>query len=419
MKNLAWPLVLATFGCSSPVVTPAPQKEKASSETGDKQVKPEQPDIPKLRVRLYPYIPPFHDAQARRHDPLQRWLQIQWKKKHPEVDLDLEFTDTYDVDPKTLLGTDDRAVDIVEIDLKTFSYDTDLASLVGTWKLGENDFWPGAMTAAKYDPKTGKSLAWPTYLCGFVIYSTNTKLAKVKSAADLANFLSIAPEGSIPFVADMNGSSTLPPIYVDAFTDSHGYEKVPVNLDSEVIAGIRNLVRQCGNLSKEENSCLNDSADLYDNAIGPVESFGMGKAHAMFGYSEFIRYSLAAKGAKINPADLTVISAPLGEGSSPSLFVDGLVLNKNCEANAHCRERAKNFAEFLTSPEIQMGIAFASDTEESDPRYLLMARRSFWSANPVKSDPIYRQLRPMVEKGKPIGSTKFSKKELLEAILAP
>jgi thiamine pyridinylase len=344
------------------------------------------------------------------HKALAEWLKNKFREQHPDIAVDVSFLDTYGITPASpLLGKGDEAVDLIEMDLTELP---PLSGAVGTWSLPRESVIPAAYDASLVG---GSPHAWPTYACTHVFYSTDATLRDVDTVGELVGFLRKAPAPSKPLIADLNGSSTLPAIYVDAYADRYGSQPTDASVNKDVASDLRGLVEVCGDLSGTTNECLNDSFDLYDGKLEGVRRFAGGEARALFGYSEYIYYALSAPGAKVTPSTLNVVSAPLSHGSQPLIYVDGLVRNVNC--TDECARRAQVFAEFLTSREVQLALAFGEDVSPAAPRYLLMSRQTFWNDGRVKNDPLYQQLAPVVQTGKAFALPLATKGAVLEEIL--
>lgn len=369
-----------------------------------------EPRAAPLRILLYPFIPPFHSRDELQHKALAEWLKSAFHEKHQDIPVDIRFANTYELKPDSpLLGKGEDAADLIEMDLLGLGA---LNGFVGAWSLSRDSVVPAAYDVSLLG---GVPHAWPTYVCGHVVYSTDGGLREVDTVGELVDFLKKAPASLKPFIADMNGSSTLPSIYVDSYTDSHGSQPTDASVNKDVARDLRNVAKVCGELSEEKNECLNNTFDLYDGKLAGVQRFAAGEARALFGYSEYIFYALGAPQSKLDPSKLNVVSAPLGNGSHPLLYVDGLVRNVNCTED--CARRAQVFAEFLTSKDVQLALAFGKDMSPAVPRYLMMSRRSFWNDGRVKEDPIYKQLAPIVETGKPFVPPLVTKKNVLKELL--
>jgi hypothetical protein len=357
-----------------------------------------------LRVVMFPYIPPFDSPEARQHVALKEWMESRFNNRNRSVEIDFRDPSGSDLE--------DAGVDIVELELTSL---VTLRDRAAPWPLKQEDVVPGAWSASLLD---NRPYAWPTYTCTNVIYSTESSIRDVDSLDELRAFLRSGARNAAPLAADFWGGSTTPALFVDSALDNKR-GPLPVATDTAVVTSLRELFQLCGALDLVSNTCLNDSADAYK---GRLDGFGRlrdGSVRGIFGYSEFAYYLLRPP-SQLTPQALSVISAPLGSHSQPLLFVDGLVLNKRCAADEACHRIALEFARFVTSPEIQLSIAFGHDDDaRSTPRYLLMAQESFWRQQQVKKDPIYAQLRGTVSQAVPMVHGAHTREAIWGSVTSP
>lgn len=76
--------------------------------------------------------------------------------------------------------------------------------------------------------------------------------------------------------------------------------------------------------SGAENPCLDGQ---YKDNTKAEEAFGTGGANAYVGHTERLFYILKSRPGRALPS---VVSAPLGGGTQPVMFVDALVFNRTC-----------------------------------------------------------------------------------------
>ncbi len=361
-----------------------------------------------LRVVMFPYIPPFDSPKAQQHLELKAWLESNFRDSNAGRQVQIEFRNRTPED-----FTDAGPADLVEMELD------ELATLGGraaAWPLQEREVVPGAWSASLLE---GRPHAWPTYVCTHVVYSTDAALRNVRTLAEMRTFLRAGAGTGAPLSADFWGTSTTPHLFVDAALDNGRGPRPPAS-DPIVVAALRELVGLCGPLSRTGNACLDDSMDPYkEGRLVGFERLLNGASRGLFGYSEFAYYLLRPPSTLL-PSALNVISAPLGPTSHPLLFVDGLVMNTRCGNDTGCAERALAFARFLTSPDVQLALAFGKDTEaRGTQRYLLMAQRSFWQTPSVMADTIYSQLRDVVDRATPMVAGAPSREVVWEALRGP
>ena len=275
----------------------------------------------------------------------------------------------------------------------------------------------GAVPAARAAVAVGEqTYGVPTYLCSNVIYADSPGLAGVGDAAALVQVLAGVDPSRPALVGNYKGSWTLPAVYLDAWVDTHGPSgfaaAYTAPVDAATIAALRPVVDACKDKSAA-NPCIDGT---YKENTRSEEAFGAGAANGFMGYTERLFYILNSKPGRPLPG---VISAPLGGGTRPVIFVDALVFNPAC--TAACREDAQDFARYLSEPAVRETIAFSRDASAgSTPRYLLQASRAFYDGEAARADPIYRALLPIVEAGQSYPNRGFpqARKPLNEAVTA-
>jgi thiamine pyridinylase len=113
--------------------------------------------------------------------------------------------------------------------------------------------------------------------------------------------------------------------------------------------------------------------------------FATGQANGFVGYTERLFYILDAAPSQPLPS---VISAPLGLGTHPVMFVDALVVNPNC--TGPCLANAMQFIAFMSQLGTRNLIAFSQDSRQPTfPRYLLQARIDFYQDALARNNPFY------------------------------
>lgn len=389
---LALGLGACTGSRTAPAQAPAPSAKRA------------------LRAVLFPYIP---DAGGDSFAKLIKHLESGFEETHPAIDLrivmDLKM-DLYDLEQGGLLsklfGNGADAADVVEID----------TMLLGA--LVERGFvQPVGVQPAELEPIL--DVAWravtvagavygvPTYLCSNVIYANHPGIVDVDRAEELIPFLRTRNPDAVPLVANYAGSWTLGPDYVDAWADTHGNDpdqvaaayRVP--LDPATMQVFAPLVRACA--ADGKNPCLDDT---YKDNTKAEEVFAQGKANAFLGYSERLFFILSSNRALPLP---TPISAPLGAGSQPMIFVDALAVSAQCQGQ--CLADAQALTAYLSSAKVRTLIAFSQDAPAgTPPRYLLQANERFYSMAPAREDPVYQGIfTRVIQRGQPFPNQGFPK----------
>ncbi|RKH74770.1 extracellular solute-binding protein [Corallococcus aberystwythensis] len=395
----------------SALICPAVLVLSACSESSDPDPTPKRP----LKAVLFPYIP---DSAGDGFASLEQRLEADFERAHPDIDLDVVFDanlDVYDLDEggtlNQLLGTDASAAQVVEVDTLV------LGSLAEKgWiqpvALEAGVAHPAAEEAVRI---SGQSYGVPTYLCTKVIYSRTPNIRSATDSTSLARILREAAPGKRPLVANFDGSWTLPASYLDAWLDTHPGDAlasaISLPLDSPTVGAFAEVVDSCS-IEAGVNPCLDGS--YADNTVAE-EAFATGQANGFMGYTERLFYILQAQPSMPLPE---VISVPLGAGSAPAVFVDALVLNKNCAGT--CAEDARAFTSFMQAPETRSLIAFSKDAPDGTrPRYLLQANRAFYQQEPARSDPMYQQYEPILSGARPYPNQRFpeNRKALQAALL--
>jgi len=378
-------LLLSLSACVATAPRPAPLPAVAAGPVQAGRpvpIAPAVPGVPPVTAVLFPYIP---DAAHDHFKALTLALTQQFEAANPMIPVRITIApdlDLYDLQPggelATLLGTGAGSVDVVELDALLLG---DLVKLHWVQPLPAlaAGILPAAAQAASVDNQV---YGIPTYLCSNVVYAHDKGLARVGDGPALLEFLtSLGP--ATPLVGDYSGSWTLPSLYLDAWADTQGAGGLggaylpPV--DASTLSSFRPLVRSCA--SGGTNPCLNGT---YAHGTGAETAFATGRANGFVGYTERLFYILSAA-TQTQP---TVISAPLGRGTHPVMFVDVLVVNPNCTGS--CFVDALTFISFMSQLGTRNLIAFSQDAPPGTfPRYLLQANGAFYSGSLAQQDPFY------------------------------
>lgn len=127
--------------------------------------------------------------------------------------------------------------------------------------------------------------------------------------------------------------------------------------------------------------------------------FANGRLDALLGYSERLNAVLDKK-PEFNLEEMFIEAAPIGGGKSTFLFTDALVMSAKCQTD-RCIDAAKRFAEFYISDDVMISAMMGKDTKDGHPRYLLSATQNSFESPEIKADPIYSQLRLMLNSALP------------------
>ena len=369
-----------------------------------------------LKAVLFGYIP---DSANDNFAALTAALTRQFETETPGVRARITIdpnVDLFDLAPggrlETLLGEGPDAADVLEVDSLTLG-DLVKNGWVQPASVEPPGILPVAWTAASV---SGQHFGVPTYLCSNVVYSYDPGLAGVRDARSLLSLLtSISP--ATPLVGDYAGSWTLPSVYLDAWADTNDAAKLadayvpPV--DAATMSLWQPLVRSCaGSPPANANPCLDGT--FHDNTSAEA-AFAAGRANGFIGYTERLFYILTARPAQ-KPS---VISAPLGGGSHPVMFVDVLVVNRHCTGG--CRNRANAFILYMTRVSTRTLIAFSQDAPPGAiPRYLLQANADFYRQAEARQDLFYPQFWSFIQNATPFPNQGFpeDRKPLGQAVKA-
>lgn len=371
-------------------------------QVGKAQISPKKNT---LRVALFPYIP---DTADDKYNKLLQRIETEFEKKNPSIDLVLKpLTDDdgfYELDTLKKWLTESPAnngYDLVEIDTLLLG-DLVKSNVIQAWNVPQTqpDWHPAGRSAVTLNKRI---YGIPHWLCGHFIFSRDQSVVKAKSITELIFALDQVNPNTPNVAGDLRGSWNLPALYIDAWADTYGLDKVASaispNLDQVVIQKFKAFSQEC--VTNGKNPCLDET---YHNDFDlSAKDFAEGKVDAFFGYSERLNFILK-QGA--NTRDVKIASAPFGLGKHPILFVDAFVLRKDC--NKTCQKAAASFAAYMNTPQTQEWILMSQDAgTKAIPRYLLPATLSAFQTPKVKQDPYYKVLKSEITNGLPYPNSGF------------
>lgn len=429
MRSAGTVLLVLTLGAPTGCVAakagthpPAPTQAAASPSASASASRSPDPAKRALRVALFPYLP---DANEDHFASLLRFLETEFERMHPEIDLRLRPLDPENeampfYTPETLAGwltaTSGEAYDVVEADLEMLDYLVEGAA--EPWSILEHPLvdWHSAATAAA--TSDGRIWAYPHLLCGHFVITRDPAVAATKSGFELA--AAVRSTRTKRLVGDFGGSWNLPSLFLDAYADTHGAERVAdgmaLPLDRATTAALTEIEHLCAPAGGEE--CVGAFHERPDDA---KDVFARGEAAAFLGFSESLNRILTKR---TDSAELLVASAPLGGGSHPVLFTDGLTLRRGCVGV--CQEDARAFAELLTSARTNEILMLSKDASPAaKPRYLLPASKAAFRLPSIAADPLYATLGRAIANGGSFPNRGLArvrgamKNELIEAFRQP
>jgi thiamine pyridinylase len=352
-----------------------------------------------LRVALFPYIP---DAAGDQFAALRQRLKKEFEADHPTVQLTVDPINTqsevfYDLTEleKLLSPSAQPAADLVEIDTLF------LGELIADDKIEKwdalprpEDWHPAAVAAVTVN---GDCYGTPHWLCSFFVYSHIPEMSDVHTSDDLVRLLDTKGVCATHLTGNFAGSFTLPAIYLDAFAETHGAASAATGLarpaDKDVAAKLKAVVAEGahGGVNPCIDGTLKDDKDI----TAVVPDFAHGKYDCFFGYSERLQHILSDNPAA---APWTIIPAPLGQGGSPLLYVDALVMRKGLTAAQ--AKAAKDFAEYLNRPATQEWVLLSQDGQNAMPRYLLPATKSAFQSPGIRANRYFATFEASIANGR-------------------
>ncbi|VFN01177.1 MAG: thiamine pyridinylase [Candidatus Kentron sp. G] len=352
-------------------------------------------EVVTLRVALHPYIP---DAGRDQFDSLEKFIEQEFEKAYPQVDLVVrpitEADNFYELAlfKKWLSGTAEETYDVVEPDA-IFLGELVAAGLIRPWKeTGPKDDWhPATLSAVTLNNAV---YGVPHLLAGHFLFTRHSAVAKATNIGDLSRALLQLPGNRPRLVGKLTGSWNMPALYLDAWVDSNPARSpayaFPKRLDPATLDALRRFSRLCEHDGM--NPCLDGTFDDDTQPQRAAKMFARGKAHAFFGYSE--QFHFVASVAS-DTSNIRVSSLPIGTGCTPLLYVDAFVLRAG--ASESVASAAEIFVQFMNSPRIQEQVMMSLDTSpRAKPRYLIPATLSAFEADSVKSDPHYAAIRDAI-----------------------
>lgn len=353
-----------------------------------------------LRVALFPYVP---DANQDHFRSLRKYLETAFEaRQHGEVDLVLmpfePETDAFYAPDKVKAwlspgtGSPQPRWDVVEVDTLLLD-EVKAAAQPWTGAIPQDNWHPAASKAVSASAES--ALAYPHLLCSHFLFSRDENVSKATNAdALVAALQAVKPERKL--VGDFQGSWNLPALFLDAYADSVSPNDlaaaIPARgaaLDATALKGLKAVENTC---RATYDACLDGT--YHEAGDLAADRFAQESAGALLGYSERLNHVLAGRSDK---APLYVSSAPFGQASHPTVFVDALLLSKDC--TEACARDARAFADFLTSDEVMKAVLMSEDTDEEVtriPRYLLPATRSVFRVQPLASDPYYPSFERLI-----------------------
>ena len=376
-----------------------------------------------LKVGIYPIV----DINNDQYKSLLTWIEATFEGQNPDIDLTIfsplnDVVDVYNQESVAAYFQTTDAAHILEIDALILgdTVNTGVIAEIDQYKYGLllDNYLSLSLEAAAIN---GVYYAVPTYICGNFLMGINTdqtgtstcplsngkdsyeKLGAVlyQCKTDMIN-----PPRKLTLLGNINDSSnyTLPLIYIDAYIDKYGADSVydvinepeRILIDLEPAYNLLEYLRFCLFENQDFNidgcMCSNGTVEDLDYLTNRIIG---GESITVYGFSEFSGYFLkraADMGVQIDIYD--IIAPPLSYFNHLLMYTDGLIINK-AKLTPNTQPDIDAFIQFYTSLNTRLSIAFGDDIPGSHPaRYLLQARKDFYSDSRVTGDGIYAKLSP-------------------------
>ena len=399
-----------------------------------------------LKVGIYPYIP---DIKGDQYKSLLTWIETTFEGQNSDINLTVfsppyDVVDIYNPDSIAAYFQTTDAAHILEIDTVILgdTVDTGVIAEIERNKYGllTENYLPFSLEAATVN---GAYYAVPTYICGNFLMGINAAqtdvstcpLSKGKDSFEKLDAVlnqcktdMLEPPRIITLLGNVKGSYTLPLFYVDAYIDKYGadsvydviYEPQRILTELEIASNLVNYLGFCLFENQDfdidgcvcSNGTVKDLDDLTNKIIG-------GESVIAYGFSESNGYFLkraADMGVQIDIYD--IIAPPFSNQNNFLMYTDGLIINKE-KLTPDTQPDIDAFIQFYTSLNTRLSIAFSDDIPGSHPaRYLLQARKDFYSDSSVTGDGIYAKLYPFLQYAVAAPNKDFyQEKDSLEEVL--
>lgn len=354
--------------------------------------KSEPKERTKLRVNLFPWLP---DAADDKFKGMALRIEREFETQSPNVDVEIALTqdnDFYNLESyKRWMNT----FDVIEVDAVFLTNLVVPEELIEEWSsVSDADWQPPARTAARVN---GKAYAIPHWMCGYFLFSRDSKVAEAKNIKELVAVLNATPD-TIPEIAgNLNSSWGTPALYVDSWEDNYSpadpTQAISTSLDTQSIRSLKEFADQCS--SEGKNPCLDKT--YKDNALAQAR-FAKKEVETAFGYSESLFDILQSTPPPHVDGSIIISSLVLGNGSHPLFFMDGFVMPKG--KSKEIKAAAAAFVKYMQRPETYTWIVMSQDAPGAPARYLIPATVSAFAAEPIKANAYYQTIQATLSNGR-------------------
>jgi hypothetical protein len=198
-----------------------------------------------LNVLLYASIPT--DPRVG-FGPLVRWLTQSYQAAHPDVLLNLVLDpaiDVYNFESLRDAVFSTQGFDVAEIDTVFLKWLKD-AALIAPVSITGDEPRPVARQAVTID---GQTFGIPSWICSDFLFSTRADVRGIGTFRDLRSYMAKTPAGRRALVGDLEGTWTIPAVYIQAFVQSHAdttaADAVAAPVDGTVVAKLAKFGAFC------------------------------------------------------------------------------------------------------------------------------------------------------------------------------
>lgn len=362
-----------------------------------------------LRVAIFPYIP---DLARDKLEGLRQYIVSEFRKEHGETIQVDSSINPYNLKQMTSthLGTGKEAYDVMEVDtilLGELVKSKKLQPLNDYFKVTKDEYALSAVHSVHVNQDcdhvpSNVLYGVPTLQCAnFLMELCDTdhppKVPLLKdwtSFEQLKRALDTAEDSrhKIFLAGDFRGSWGLPMFYLDAYVDNHGLNSVYEGIDAPIddkklIEDLKHFTLygvRPGGKNPDTDGTFHAHPDQMIEEVTDSEHI------LMYSYSENLGEVLQHSTEKEKSKEaLSIVSPALGESNFLLTYTDAVIVNKS--AFAEKADLIKKFITFYTSLRFRTNFAFGQDMPPSVkyPRYVLPARKDFFTLTKVADDPYY------------------------------
>jgi thiamine pyridinylase len=368
----------------------------------------------KLRVAIFPYIP---DLAGDKLAGLKKYIADEFNKITGHQVLVDTVADPYNLKllKSTYLTDDESAYDIMELDTVLLGEVVECLQPLDNFvcSVTPDVYSSSAVQSVWYSTHLEKHLyGIPTLQCASFLmeladlnHAPRKSLLKDWSTFDkLKEALDKEEEesGHRPLLCgDFRRIWGLPMFCLDEYVDEHGNKTMcegidaPVD-DAELIKELKEFI-DYGRLPDGMNPDTDGGFHEHHDKL--VERAVKSKHVLMYTYSENMGETITKAARQMKPKrPLGIASPPLDHSNNLLTYTDAVVVNKAKYADHRKTELINYFLDFYTSLEFRFSYAFGGDLDQPVcPRYVLPARRDFFTVDKVTKDEYYMQFHKALQ----------------------